>query len=236
MKRNTKTSRTPSTVASLAALARLENVSRATATRWNRDGAVVWDDDEIDVQATRRLVKELAGPTKDPRLQEARLEILKAEASLRRLKLKQREGELVELAEVEAILREVFPSIKIGFAGFVPWLYAEVHQVGHKDQRVAFYEISERVDQVVFSVYVSLAQTMARLTGKNVRKAERAVMLAWRSAFGRSWEDELDKILEKYGPVGPPPLGDQEIAGRKAGKVEGGRDGSNGSKGGHYDV
>ncbi|MBW6503261.1 hypothetical protein K0B90_03145 [bacterium] len=199
MKRNTGNGKTPRTVPNLASLARLENVSRATTTRWNRDGAVSWDGDRIDVQATRRLVKELAGPTKDPRLAEARLKILKAEAALRELKLQQRKGELVEASEVEADLLTAFSSLTTIHYSVIPWISAtllSMDKAKDSDFRKLCIGISDRVEEAFYSAYVNSRLRLGELAGESRRKTLRAAAAVWKLNFGSRWEDWSSMQIE----------------------------------------
>lgn len=190
----------PKYCATLAEYARIERVSRATATRRDQSGQVVWTDDalrRIDIQATRQLVRELATSAGDPEIKAARLQLLQTESRLREMRLRKLEGELIETARVDFVMKDAFLAIRAGFTGFVPWLWSEAAVLvgGGGEQRAGMYALDEKINTVVFNVYVVLCRTLADLANRSGGKAERLAAEAWKTAFPSDWQDEAEKIL-----------------------------------------
>lgn len=194
-------------------IAEIFGVTRRTVTNWKAAGCPVkkiggrgkedaYDSAEVYTWLLAQAVGDAAAA--DPEIKAVRLEILRAEAALRKLKLRQREGELVEAADVSSIMAESFGAIKTGFIGFVPYLYGEVHLEDHKDLRTAYYAISAKVEDIIFSIYLGMVRAFAKVVGQTERKATRLAAEAWRSSFGGRWEEEIDRILKNEEPATPP--------------------------------
>ncbi len=195
MKRNSRPKSTPQTCETLAEYARLDGISRATATRRNRSGMIVWNDDrKIDIPATRQLVREMSNASgTDPRIIEARLSILQAEAKLRTLRLRQREHELIEVADVESAVNQSFVVIKIAFSGMVPWLANELltmdRKTGLRDMCIA---IDGRLEEMIYSAYVGVRAELGNLVRQSSNKALRQAAETWKTMFGTSWQEKGD--------------------------------------------
>lgn len=186
-------------------IAEVFDVTRRTVTNWKAGGCPVhsvggrgkedtYDSAEVHGWLLAEAVGD--GAAKDPELKAARLEILQTEVELRKLKLAERAGQLIETEEVEFAMKDTFIGIRVAFRGFVPYLANEcMALVGkEKDMRLLYHKIGERIDQAVFSVYINLAHHMARLTGKSVKKAEKLATATWKESFGVLWEDEFDRL------------------------------------------
>lgn len=193
MKRNSKPKSTPRTVRNLAELARVEGVSRATATRWNRDGAVSWNEDgTIDVLATRRLFREIAGPTKDPAIREARLRILEVEARLRTLRLQERERALLPVQDYEDSLTEVFGAIRGNISALVPTTAQMLMTLDRNadDFRTLCIATDRHLKTLAYNLYLRVRVSLAIASGVPSKKALKIAAKAWRDAFPDAWQEK----------------------------------------------
>jgi len=182
------------TVGNLAELARLEGVARSTVTRWDQSGAVAWDDnDRIDVAATRALVKEYTAPTSktDGKLAALRAKNLEVEIRIRELRLRQREGELVEKDDVDFAMRDLFVELRQQFRLFVPKLVAFARSCD--GSREAMNKVDDAIHVMLFEVFALFHVLLSK--EKKASEVRRMVKKAW-SAFGiPGWEEHLEEQI-----------------------------------------
>jgi len=187
-------------------IAEVFDVTRRTINNWKSAGCPCVSggrgkEDAYDsAEVHRWLVSEAVedGAEKDPEIKAARLEILRTEVKLRELKLEERKGALIETESVEFAMKDSFVSIRTAFRGFIPWLGGEcLALAGEKsDIRILYHKIDERIDQVIFSVYVSLSRALADLAGRSEKRAAKMAAATWKESFGTRWEDEFDRLEE----------------------------------------
>jgi len=213
MRRN----KTPKYAATLAEYARIEGVSRATATRRDQSGQIVRNDGgQIDIVATRQIVRELSGTATDPRVVEARLKILQAEGRLRELRLREKEGTLIETNSVESATLNSFAGVKTALRGLVPWLASELMAMDREtDMRRLCYQIDERLDVLIFNAYVVLARSLAEIANRTGTRAEKMAAEAWKAAFPSDWQVEYDRLeqsgaIDRTGPDNKPSRSDRK--------------------------
>ena len=133
-----------------------------------------------------------SGAEKDPELKAARLEILKTEGELRKLRLRLREGELVETCEIERTLDETFSIIRTAFDGLTPWAASELMALDREaDLRELCFSIDGRLDQLLYSAYVNVRGALSTMAGRG--KGAKVAAEAWRNVFGASWREQGDR-------------------------------------------
>ena len=185
-------------------IAEVFDVTRRTVNNWKnagcpcKSGGRGKEDTYDSAEVHQWLVAEAVGDgsAKDPELKAARLEILQTEVELRKLKLKEREGVLIQTDEVDFAMRDSFIGIRTAFRGFVPYLATEMLALhDHRgDTRALYQAIAERIDTVIFSVYVNVCNAMAKLAGRSEKKAAKLAAATWKESFGTLWEAEFDRL------------------------------------------
>ncbi len=186
------------TVGNLAELARLEGVARSTVTRWDQSGAVSWTDDDpprIDVTATRALVKEYTAPTSktDGKLAGLRAKNLQVEIRLRELRLRHREGELVEKDEVDFALRDLFTRLRQSFRHNIVQLVTLAHACD--STREALYKFDDHMAGILYHTYAEFHVQLAVHTKEKPSVVGRMVREAWESFAIPGWDEHLEKQI-----------------------------------------
>ena len=186
------------TVGNLAELARLEGVARSTVTRWDQSGAVSWTDDDpprIDVSATRALVKEYTAPTSktDGKLAGLRAKNLAVEIRLRELRLRHREGELVEKDDVDFALRDLFTELRQSFRHNIVQLVTLAHACD--SSREALYKFDDHMADILYQTYAQFHIRLAINTGEKPSEVRRMVKKAWESFAIPGWDAHLEKQI-----------------------------------------
>lgn len=183
------------TVGNLAELARLEGVARSTTTRWDASGAVAWNaDDRIDVAATRALVREYTAPTSktDSKLAALRAKNLAVEIKIRELRLRQREGELLEKDEVDFALRDLFVGLRQQFRMSIPKLVLIASACD--GSREAMAKVDDQMHDILYNVFATFHMVLLRERNKP-SEIRRMVREAWASFGLPHWTDHLEKQI-----------------------------------------
>ncbi len=186
----------PKYCATLAEYARIEGVSRATATRRDKAGQVAWTDDtppRIDLAGTRQLVREMSNAGADPRLIAARLRILEAEGRMRELRLRQREGNLVPRSEVEDALTVLFAEMRQSFRFSVQKIWHTAR--AEEEQRAGVARTGDIMDAVLFNAWVHFHEMLAIVAETDRREAVKMAKKAWDEGFAlRGWAEHWERL------------------------------------------
>jgi len=190
--------KTGKSVCNLAELSRLEGVARSSVTRWDQAGAVAWTDDDpprIDVGATRALVKEYKSPTSktDGKLAALRAKNLGVEIRLRELRLRHREGELVEKAEVDFALCDLFTRLRQSFRHNIVQLVVLAHECD--STREALYKFDDHMADILYHTYAEFHVRLAVNTGEKPSEVRKMVRKAWESFAIPGWAEHLEKQI-----------------------------------------
>lgn len=190
-----KRSKTPKYAATLAEYARIEGVSRATATRQDQAGQIVRDDDgRIDIAASRELKRELSGTATDPRVVEARLKILQAEGRLRELRLKQKQGTLIDRQETERAIQDAFACLLRDIRVLTPRLYFAVRDAG--DPPAGMHATHEELRLAAYNIFGRVHDALAELAGTKPSMATKIVREAWAASAPADWREAWEKKTE----------------------------------------
>ena len=153
--------------------------------------------DTYDSAAVHRwLVDQAVGNgAKDPETRAARLEILKTESEIRKLKLGTRRGDLIERSRAFDIFRDCYAAIFSGIKGATMKICATLGQTTPK----AVHSVDELLRAVLFSLYVTVCDLMDAETGVETDKEWNVIRRAWKEAPPTDWRDWHDQQREREG-------------------------------------
>lgn len=194
----------PKYCATLAEYARIERVSRATATRRDQAGQIVRNDGgQIDLAATRQIVRELAGTTTDPEIVKARLKILQAEGRLRELRLREKQGALIDRMETERAIQNAFALLLRDIRSLTPRLYFSVRSAS--DPPAGMHAVHEELRTTAYNIFGHVHDQLAEIAGTRPSIASKVVREAWAASAPADWREAWESRTEADRIVDPTP-------------------------------
>ena len=182
-------------------------VSTRTVAAWKASGLPCESggrgkEDIYDAVETHRwlLVQAIGdGAARDPEIRGARLKILEEDLKGKQLRYEMRRGRLYDAEILDAVLANLFVSLRQAWRNMMPRLYDAA--LRSKGETVGYYELQEVVMEFLFALWVHHRKALlaqSNLTTGEKRKVIDLIRENWEKFGLPHWHDYVGKQQEEF--------------------------------------